>query len=541
MVPDDPTTPSPGSASTAGEPGAEAIAGSETIAGTEAAEGAEAASGAEPGPGYIGVDVPVVVASRPSRRGSILGTALVVVAILGGAALFVSGYSLGREQGLAPGASSGDASIKAFWDTFNAVHDRFALATPTTQQLVEGAIKGMVAQIGDPYSTYLTPEDYQASLQDISGEFEGIGVTVGSVDASGKTSDCTTFGPNCRFAVIAPLDGSPAQAAGIQAGDIFTAVDGKTLDGVTADQARNLIRGPAGTTVTVTVQRGTAAPFDVTITRAKITRQEVVAKALGNGTVGYVQLSGFSDAGADAFVAAVKADVDKGIKKLVIDLRGNPGGFINDAQKVASVFIASGPVFYEQFADCHQQEWDALGGAVAVATDPSIKVMLLVDGGSASAAEIVTGALKDTGRATIVGAQTFGKGTVQEWITLDQLGAVKLTIAKWLTPDKDWIHKIGFTPDVPVATPANTPPGSDPVLDKALALLGAPVAGPSASPATPSTPEPTVPPATLAPGASATPADTQPPDDCKVGLSSPSIAPASPGASTLWGSWLLGA
>ncbi|HLX33796.1 MAG TPA: S41 family peptidase [Candidatus Limnocylindrales bacterium] len=424
--------------------------------------------------GYVAGPAPVPVQGRPQRRNLVFGVALVVVAVLAGSALFVSGYSVGREQTLTPGATAQEEQdFKAFWDTYQAIKNQYALGPVDTETLVEGAIKGMVASINDPYSTYLSPADYQASLQDIQGQFTGIGVEVGTVDSKGNTVDCSTFGPDCRFEVTKPLDGSPALAAGIQAGDIITAVDGKSLDGQTPDDARTEIRGDAGTTVTLTIQRGTQAPFDVKITRAQITEQQVVAKDLANGTVGYVQLTGFSDSGADAFIAAVKADVAKGEKKLVIDLRGNPGGFITDAQRVASAFIASGPIFYEQFADGHQQEWDALGGSYAVATDPSIKVVVLVDGGTASAAEIVTGALHDTNRATIIGQKTFGKGTVQEWITLDNQGAVKLTIAKWLTPDKTWIHHIGITPDVTVTVPANTPPTQDPVLDKALSVLGA--------------------------------------------------------------------
>ena len=422
-----------------------------------------------------------VVAGRSGlqpRRSTVLGAALIVVALFGGSALFISGYSLGREQALTPGATTTEQQdFKAFWDTYHAVRDQYALGPVDTKALVEGAIKGMVEAVGDPYSSYLTPEDYKASLQDISGQFEGIGVEVGTVDSKGATVDCNTFGPECRFVVIAPLEGSPAEAAGIKAGDVFVAVDAKTLDGLSPDQARDLIRGAAGTTVTITVQRGTETPFDVTITRAKIQRKEVTTKDLAGGSVGYVKLAGFSDAGADAFIAAVKADVDKGQKKLVIDLRGNPGGFITDAQKVASVFIAKGPVFYEQFADGHQQEWDALGNGVA--TDPAIKIVLLVDHGSASAAEIVTGALRDTKRATIVGETTFGKGTVQEWITLDDQGAVKLTIAKWLTPNKDWIHKVGIEPDIAVTVPTDTPAGQDPVLDKALAVLASNAALPA--------------------------------------------------------------
>lgn len=426
----------------------------------------------EPEPtGYVTGPAPVPVGVRPPQRSTVVAAALVVVALLGGGALFMSGYSLGRDQGLAPGtAASDEQAFKAFWDTYHAVRDQYALGPVDTKTLVEGAIKGMVEAVGDPYSSYLTPEDYAASLQDISGQFEGIGTEIGTVDSKGATVDCSVFGPECRLVIIATIEGSPAEAAGMKAGDVVTSVDGVSIDGLSPDQARDKIRGKAGTTVTLHIERTGSAAFDLTLTRAKIQRQEVIAKDLAGGSVGYVKLSGFSDAGADAFVAAVKADVDKGQKKLVIDLRGNPGGFITDAQKVASTFIASGPVFWEQFADGHLQEWDADGKGVA--TDPSIKIVLLIDHGSASASEIVTGALRDTKRATIVGETSFGKGTVQEWITLEDKGAVKLTIAKWLTPNKDWIHKIGIVPDIAVTIPTNTPAGSDPVLDRALTVLG---------------------------------------------------------------------
>ncbi len=440
----------------------------------------DAAPDASPEPtGYVAGPAPVPVAPRPARRSTVVAVAIVVVAFLGGGALFMSGYSLGRDQGLAPGTpASEEQAFKAFWDTYHAVRDQYALGPVDTKTLVEGAIKGMVDSIGDPYSSYLTPEDYAASISDISGQFEGIGTEIGTVDSKGATVDCSTFAPECRLEVTGTIEGSPAEAAGIKAGDVIVAVDGAAIVGLTPDQARDKIRGKAGTPVTLRIERVGTAAFDVTITRAKIQRQEVVAKDLGGGTVGYVKLSGFSDAGADAFVAAVKADVDKRQKKLVIDLRGNPGGFITDAQKVAGAFVASGPLFWEQFADGHLQEWDADGKGVA--TDPSIQIVLLIDHGSASASEIVTGALRDTKRATIVGATSFGKGTVQEWITLEDKGAVKLTIAKWLTPNKDWIHKVGIVPDIAVTIPTNTPAGSDPVLDRALTVLGTSVSVPLA-------------------------------------------------------------
>src|SRR4029077_2116173 len=197
-----------------------------------------------------------------------------------------------------------------------------------------------------------------------------------------------------------------------------------------------------------------------------------------NGTVGYIRLSGFSDEGAKEVHDALQADIDKGITKIVFDLRGNPGGFVTDAQSIASDFIASGPIFWREDAKGVQAETDASGGGVA--TDSKIQVVVLIDKGSASAAEIVAGALQDRQRARLIGQTSFGKGTVQEWIELGDLGGVKLTVEKWLTPNKRWIHHIGLTPDIAVTVPTHTPPGSDPVLDKALEVLAGAAAAPAA-------------------------------------------------------------
>ena len=459
MLPNDPSRPDELTPTT-----------SDFIPADEAGSGAPASTEADRPPvGYVSGPAPVPVAGRTNRRGFVLSVALTLVAILGGSALFVSGYSLGHQQAQQPGTAAADEkAFQAFWDAYHGIADQYALGPVDTSTLVQGAIRGMVTAIGDPYSSYLSPADAAATLQDISGQFEGIGTEIGTVDATGKTIDCATFGPNCRLSVVTPIAGSPAESAGIKAGDVITAVDGVSVDGLTSDQARDKIRGKAGTSVVLHIERKGVAPFDVTIVRAKIQRQEVTTKDLANGTVGYVELAGFSDAGADAFVAAVKADVDKGIKKLVIDLRGNPGGFITDAQKVASAFIASGPVFWQQYADGSQHETDAIPGGVA--TDPSIKIVLLIDKGSASASEIVAGALQDTKRATLVGETSYGKGTVQQWLPLSDSGTLKLTIAKWLTPLKRWIHKIGIVPEVAVA--ASTTSGApDAQLDKAVSIL----------------------------------------------------------------------
>jgi carboxyl-terminal processing protease len=412
----------------------------------------------------------------PGRRPSVLVAALAIVAVLAGSALFVSGWTLGRQSALTPGTPSGEAeAFQPFWDTYRAVTDRYAGGEVDRKALIEGAIKGMIGSLDDPYSQYLTSQEFKDSLRSLSGEFEGIGATIGTVDAKGATSACTTLGSVCRLAIVAPITGSPAEKAGLQPGDVIEAIDGASLDGLTVDAARDRVRGPKDTAVVLTIQRGTDAPFDREIVRDVIVTPEVETKSLADGAVGYIRLAGFSDHAAEQFDAAVKAAVDAGQKQLIVDLRGNPGGYVTAARDIASQFLADGTVFWQEDADGTLVPTVATPGGVA--TDPAIRLVLLVDGGSASASEIVAGALHDRGRATLVGSKTFGKGTVQQWTQLeDDSGGFRLTIAKWLTPDKTWVHKAGIEPDVTVDATAAAP-GEDPALDAALKVLGAQTTG----------------------------------------------------------------
>jgi carboxyl-terminal processing protease len=408
--------------------------------------------------------------SLSGARGAILALAMVVISVLAGGALFVSGFLVGQRSIDQPGTpAASEQAFQPFWDSYDTIIKRFALGGETQQTLIDGAIKGMVDSLGDPYSAYLTPDQYSQGLQDLSGQFEGIGAEIGTKDAKGATSDCTTLGPDCFLIVVTPIEGSPSEKAGVKAGDTIVAVDGAKLDGQTVDGARNKIRGKKGTEVVLSIVRNGAAPIDITVVRDIIVSKEVITKDLGGGTVGYIAVTGFSDNSQVKFHDALQTDLKAGKKRIILDLRGDPGGYVTAARAIASEFIKDGTIFWEQDADGTQTATPTTGDGIA--TDPSIKVVVLVDKGSASASEIVAGALQDTKRATIVGETSFGKGTVQQWIPFQNGSALKLTIAKWLTPDKHWIHHVGIIPDVPVATPADAGPNDDPALDKAVQLL----------------------------------------------------------------------
>jgi carboxyl-terminal processing protease len=421
----------------------------------------------------LDVPIPVTEANRAGRRRiRLLPISIAVVAVLAGSALFLSGYTMGRQAAAEPGTPvSAAEAFQPFWDAYHTITDRYAGGDVDRNTLIQGAIRGMIAALGDPYSSYLTSEEYRQSLQGISGQFEGIGAEI-ATQATDGTQGCATLGPDCHLLITNPLVDSPAEKAGLKSGDLVLEVDGASLDGLTVDGARDRIRGPKGTIVTLTIQRGTDDPFEVRITRDLVQEREVTSKTLAGGTVGYIRLASFSDAAASQLTDALAGQVEAGTTGLILDLRGNPGGYVTAARTIASQFISSGVIFWEQDAQGNQVATPAVPGGVA--TDPRIKVVCLIDGGTASASEIVAGALQDTGRATLVGEPSFGKGTVQQWQELTgEGGAFKLTIARWLTPDKHWIHKVGLTPDVVVTLPNPIPAGTDPALDKALEVLGA--------------------------------------------------------------------
>ena len=416
-------------------------------------------------------------AIEPTRRTSpVLLTAIAVVALLAGGALFMSGYTMGRQVAREPGTPvSEDGAFRPFWDTYHTINERYAGGEVDRDAIVQGAIRGMIDALGDPYSSYLTSKEYHDTLQGISGQFEGIGVEI-STQAADGTQGCATLGVGCRLVVVAPIAGSPASRADLRTGDVILAAGGIPFDGLTVDGARELIRGPRGSVVTLRIQRGDQEPYALEITRDVVLQEEIVSRDYAAGTVGYIRLNGFSDRGATELASALRAHLDADRTKLILDLRGNPGGYVTAARAVASQFIASGPIFWEEDAAGAQVATEAQPGGVATSDD--IQIVCLIDGGSASASEIVAGALQDTGRATLVGQASFGKGTVQQWQELTgEGGAFRLTIARWLTPSKRWIHDVGLEPQVPVELPPAVAPGTDPTLDRALEVLGGAAGG----------------------------------------------------------------
>jgi carboxyl-terminal processing protease len=409
------------------------------------------------------------------RRGGLnpAQLALAVVALLAGAALFLSGFTLGARTATTPGTpAAAQALFAPFWDTWDSIN-RSYVGQVDQKKLVEGAIDGMIKALGDPFSAYMSPADLQQAREDLGGQFGGIGAVISARSSAAGGGACSTLGPTCRMTIVSAMANSPAEAAGLRSGDVVTGIDGASVDGLTLDQAVAKVRGTKGTPVVLTISRSGQAPFDLRIVRDTIIQTQVEARDLANVSVLYIRVSAFSDSSATDFTNALRAGLAKGERSVIVDLRDNGGGYVTAARTIASQFIASGPLFWEESADGTQIETDAAPGGIA--TDPAIRVVVLVNKGSASASEIVAGAMQDTKRGTLVGQATFGKGTVQQWVDLtDNSWGFRLTIAKWLTPDKRWIHQKGLTPDVVVAASGGpSVPTGDPSIDAALKTLGA--------------------------------------------------------------------
>lgn len=319
----------------------------------------------------------------------------------------------------------------------------------STDTLVAGAIKGMVAALGDPHSIYMDPKMYKDFMIETEGSFGGVGIVVGVKDK--------------LLTVVSPIEGTPGDQAGIKSGDQIVKIDGQDTKEMLLDEAVNKIRGPEGSQVVLTIRRGNAAEQDYTLTRSNIQIKTVAGKMLPD-QIGYIRISMFNENTGNDFVQKYQELEQQGMKAVILDLRDNPGGLLTESVKVASKFVPKGPVVSVVDRQGNRETHDSDLAAV------KYPAVVLVNGGSASASEIVAGAIQDTGAGTLVGTKTYGKGSVQTLMRLNG-GGIKLTIAKYLTPADRSINGVGIEPDVKVELPEGKEPINDLQLEKAIEVI----------------------------------------------------------------------
>ncbi len=371
--------------------------------------------------------------------------------------LFVLAGTGNLDDGSDAEPQSREAIFAPFWEAWDLVHQQYVDQPVDDVSLMRGALQGMLESLGDAPTRYMAPEEYEIITSDQSGELQGIGAYVEGVEGVG-------------LRVVSPFPGSPAEAAGLLPGDLIIQVDDTDITQMTEYEVIALVRGPAGSTVRLTVQReGTAEPLEYTVTRAKIVIPSIESEML-DGQVGYVKINDFGSRTLSELEDALRDLKKQDAVALIVDLRGNPGGYRDTAIDVASQFLPRGTlVMREQYADGREVTYKAKGGGLAT----ELPLIVLINAGSASASEIVAGAINDHDRGTLLGEVSFGKGTVQTWHELQgDNGAVSVTIARWLTPEGGWIQGEGVTPDVTVElTEDDRAAGLDPQLDRAVELL----------------------------------------------------------------------
>jgi len=355
----------------------------------------------------------------------------------------------------------GNVDFSSFWKAWNTINEKYVPAsttaeTVTTQDKVYGAIEGLASSLGDPYTVFFPPVESKLFESDIRGNFEGVGMEI--------------LAQSGALTVIAPLKGSPAERAGMQAGDRIIKIGDKETNGLTTEDAVQIIRGPKGTPVSFTVVRqDKKEPFEVTVVREVIDIPTINTQELPGG-IFKIDLYSFTAQSPNLFRGALREFVESRDTKLILDLRGNPGGYLEAAIDMASWFLPSGKVVVrESFGGEEEKVYRSKGYDIF---NDNLKFVILVDGGSASASEILAGALSEQGKATLVGTKTFGKGSVQELVSITGDTSLKVTVARWLTPNGKSISDEGIAPDVVVErTSKDAENDEDPQLEKAIELL----------------------------------------------------------------------
>lgn len=381
--------------------------------------------------------------------------------------VYTAGYAVGHrniefEKGFIPKivntdlGQPKDIDFSIFWQAYDLVKSKFfGFSNVKTQDILSGAISGMVNALKDPYTVFMSKEEAQLFSDDLSGKFDGIGAELEAKDG--------------YLVIVAPLSGSPAEKAGINAQDMIVKIDGNNVQDMTFVQAIDKIRGPKGSTVTLNIVRtGWDKPQDI-----KIKRDTIIVKSVTyqmKNDIAVIKISQFGDDTIDLFNKAIDFAIKKNAKGIVIDLRNNPGGYLQSAVDVANFFLDKGEIIVIEKGK-EGTEIPSLTTSIPKLKDKPLVV--LINGGSASASEIFSGAIQDYGRGKLIGVRSFGKGSVQTISSLKDGSEIKVTIAEWLTPKKRQINKKGIEPDIKIElTDDDKKADKDPQLDRALQELG---------------------------------------------------------------------
>ena len=416
---------------------------------------------------------------KSSTRNLLYGLLLVIAVVAAGSAMYVVGLNTGRSQPATPAAAvvspapsapspapaadtptaapgSSDASIDEelgiFREAYNLIQSDFFGEIPSDNEIVYGAIRGMLQRLDDRNTTFLEPSIAELDREARTGIYGGIGALVNLSESQ-------------ALEIVRVFKGSPAEQEGIRAGDQVIAVDERSIVGLSLDEMVALVRGPAGSEVKLTVVRsGVEDPFEVAVTRAQIEIPLVESRMIGSD-IAYINLTQFDGTATEQLAKEIESLLARNPKGLILDLRGNPGGFLDEAISVADLFLDEGVVMYERERDGAEDAYRSDSGDLA----EEIPLVILVDAGSASASEIVAGAVQDLGRGTLIGTLTFGKGSVQRTHTLSDNSEMRVTVARWFTPNDRAIHGEGLEPDI-VVEPGEDP-AIDPQLDRAIEFL----------------------------------------------------------------------
>ena len=348
-----------------------------------------------------------------------------------------------------------DDLFTPFWESWDLLHAYYVDQPLDDQAMLEGAIRGMISALGDPHTRYANPDEYQEEVESSAGEYQGIGAYV---DVTGD-----------YVKISSTMPGSPAEEAGLRTGDLVIAVNGTDVTGIDPSVVLLDIRGPEGTKVKLTIRRGEEEPFDVDVERRRIETASVEGEML-DGNIAYIAMSQFGDKTTQELRDLLDELMKNDPSGLIFDLRGNGGGWLTTAVDTASEFLPAGTlVLIEKEGDGAETKYRThrKGGRAL-----DVPMVVLINEGSASASEIVTGALRCAGRATVIGKTSYGKGSVQIQPELSNGGAVSVTIARWYLPDNTLIHGIGISPDIEVDyTEEDYQNGLDPQLDAAIDFL----------------------------------------------------------------------